>query len=143
MLYLLQLLACSVNSKPTQLCLAYICGAILPAAANYPTMQVNSYPSMRIFTAVGLDSMDVPSSSTSSADEASSSPSSSADFLQLTLAFHQSIRVAVEGVVGPVPDDAVSTRPSSQGKYVSVKVGEFIAHSGMIAVMHVMHGMLS
>jgi putative lipoic acid-binding regulatory protein len=58
-------------------------------------MQVNKYPSQRVFTAIGTGGDD----------------------------FKEKMLKAVEAVVGTVHMECVSERPSSGGKYVSVRIG--------------------
>jgi len=57
--------------------------------------QVNKYPSQRVFTAIGTGGDD----------------------------FKTNMKQAVEEVVGTVHLECVSERPSSGGKYVSVRIG--------------------
>lgn len=59
------------------------------------SLQVNKYPSQRVFTAIGTGGDD----------------------------FKDNMLKAVEAVVGTVHMECVSERPSSGGKYVSVRIG--------------------
>lgn len=65
------------------------------AAMRPPRSQVNKYPGQRTFTAIGTGGAD----------------------------FRATMLAAVESVVGTVHMECVSERPSSGGKYVSVRIG--------------------
>lgn len=61
-------------------------------------MQVNKYPSVRSFTAIGTGGSE----------------------------FRTSMVQAVEEIVGPLQADCVIERPSSAGTYVSVKISVIV-----------------
>eukprot|EP00877_Chromochloris_zofingiensis_P012452 jgi/Chrzof1/7460/Cz02g24240.t1 len=63
--------------------------------------KVNKYPGQRTFTAIGTGGA----------------------------AFKSSMLDAVQSVVGPVHVECLSDRPSSQGKYISVRIGPVWVHS--------------
>jgi putative lipoic acid-binding regulatory protein len=65
-------------------------------------VQVNKYPSQRVFNAIGLGGDG----------------------------FRANMLAAVEEVVGTVHVECVSQRPSSGGKYVSVRIGPVWVESG-------------
>lgn len=67
--------------------------------------KVNEYPDSRVFKGIGVAGAD---------------PG----------LFRRAVVAAVESVVGPVADGAVSVRDSSGGKYVSVTVGPVVVGSG-------------
>lgn len=81
------------SARPLLTCIALPLPAFLPSLLI--CCQVNKYPSQRVFTAIGTGGDD----------------------------FKDKMKKAVEDVVGTVHLECVSERPSSGGKYVSVRIG--------------------
>jgi putative lipoic acid-binding regulatory protein len=102
---------CSKCNPPTHPC----CGSnflSIPPHAIYVSVspQVNKYPGQRTFSAIGTGGDD----------------------------FKASMLAAVETVVGPVHVECVSQRPSSNGKYVSIRIGPvWVQNSDQVTCLHV------
>jgi putative lipoic acid-binding regulatory protein len=77
-----------------------------PKPTHAPCPQVNKYPCTRSFQAIGL------------ADAGG--------------AFKADMVKAVEGVVGPVHEECVSSRPSSGGKYTAVRIAAHVQNADQV-----------
>lgn len=91
--------ACSMPRLPFLICVVHTCS--LPAFDVQIDKKVNKYPGQRTFTAIGIGGGD----------------------------FRATMLAAVEGVVGSVHVECVSERPSSGGKYLSVRIGPVWVHN--------------